>query len=93
MIRLVEYSTIQAPLEAADLDYLLDLVAASGQDDEAKLLQAVTPTRERGVYALRSGPYVGRLGLPSGGWIDFVSRFSFEDVLELIRRSARLPIR
>jgi 5-methylcytosine-specific restriction endonuclease McrBC regulatory subunit McrC len=93
VIRLVEYSTIQAPLEGADLDYLLDLVAASGQDDEAKLLQAVTPTRQRGVYALRSGPYVGRLGLPSGGWIDFVSRFAFEDVLELIRRSARLPIR
>jgi 5-methylcytosine-specific restriction endonuclease McrBC regulatory subunit McrC len=93
MIRLVEYSTVQAPLATQDLDYLLDLVAASGQDDEAKLLQAVTPTRQRGVYALRSGPYVGRLGLPSGGWIDFVSRFSFEDVLELIRRSARLPIR
>jgi 5-methylcytosine-specific restriction endonuclease McrBC regulatory subunit McrC len=93
VIRLVEYSTTQAPLAEADLDYLLDLVTASGQDDEAKLLQAVTPTRQRGVYALRSGPYVGRLGLPSGGWIDFVSRFSFEDVLELIRRSGRLPIR
>lgn len=93
MIRLIEYSTTRAPLTAADLDYLLDLVTASGQDDEAKLLRAVTPTREPGVYALRSGPYVGRLGLPSGDWIDFVSRFSFEDVLELIRRSGRLPIR
>jgi 5-methylcytosine-specific restriction enzyme subunit McrC len=93
VIRLVEYSTTQAPLATADLDYLLDLVAASGQNDEAKLLQAVAPTRERGVYALRSGPYVGRLGLPSGGWIDFLSRFSFKDVLELIRRSTRLPIR
>jgi McrBC 5-methylcytosine restriction system component len=53
----------------------------------------VTPTKDRGVYELRSGPYVGRLGLPSGDWIDFVSRFAFDDVVELIRRSGRLPIR
>jgi 5-methylcytosine-specific restriction endonuclease McrBC regulatory subunit McrC len=93
VIRLVEYSTARAALAPQDLDYLLDLVAASGQDDQATLLEAVTPTRERGVYDLRSGPYVGRLGLPSGDWIDFVSRFAFDDVLELIRRSGRLPIR
>jgi McrBC 5-methylcytosine restriction system component len=93
VIRLVEYATTRVDLAPQDLDYLLDLVAASGHDDQATLLEAVTPTRERGVYLVRSGPYAGRLGLPSGDWIDFVSRFAFDDVLELIRRSCRLPIR
>lgn len=63
------------------------------ESDEARLLQSITPTEEDGVFEIRSGPFVGRLGLPSGRWIDFRSRFDFEDVVELIRASTRPPIR
>ena len=33
------------------------------------------------------------MGLPSGTTIDVRSRFAFDDVIELIRLSGRLPIR
>ena len=90
---LVEYQPTRVQLEDRDLDFLLDLVSATGNDDGPKLLESVTPTRESRVYVLRSGPFVGRLGLPGGGFLDFQSRFPFPDVVELIRLSARRPVR
>lgn len=92
MPTLVEYTASPVALTDDDLNYLLDLVKATGEDDD-KLLESLTPTRSKGVYELRTGPYVGRLGLPSGAWLDLASRFDFPDVIELIRRAARLPMR
>jgi 5-methylcytosine-specific restriction endonuclease McrBC regulatory subunit McrC len=93
-VELKEFSSQQVELEPEDLAYLLDLVHGSSADtDDSRILQALTPTRVAGLYELRAGPFVGRLGLPSGRWIDFISRFEFEDVIELIRVSSRLPIR
>jgi 5-methylcytosine-specific restriction enzyme subunit McrC len=93
-MQLKEFSSQQLQLEPQELAYLLDLVHGSSADsDETRILQALTPTRVAGLYELRAGPFVGRLGLPSGRWIDFVSRFDFEDVIELIRMSGRTPIR
>jgi hypothetical protein len=93
-MQLKEFSSQQLQLEPEDLTYLLDLVHGSSADtDDTRILQALTPTRVPGLYELRAGPFVGRLGLPSGRWIDFVSRFDFEDVIELIRVSGRAPIR
>jgi 5-methylcytosine-specific restriction endonuclease McrBC regulatory subunit McrC len=90
---LVEYRPTRVRLAGDDLSHLLDLVKASGDESDAKLIESLTPTRTPGVYEIRTGPFVGRLGLPSGAWLDLVSRFEFADVVELIRRSARSPIR
>jgi 5-methylcytosine-specific restriction enzyme subunit McrC len=92
-IRLVEYVPTRAHLAPADLDYLLELVKGSVEESEGRVLESLMPTREEGIYVLRAGPFVGRLGLPSGRWIEFVSRFSFDDVVELIQASAVRPTR
>jgi 5-methylcytosine-specific restriction endonuclease McrBC regulatory subunit McrC len=93
-MQLKEFSSQQLELKPEELAYLLDLVHGFSADtDESRVLQALTPTRVPGLFELRAGPFVGRLGLPSGRWIDFVSRFDFEDVIELIRASGRTPIR
>jgi DNA polymerase III delta prime subunit len=89
-----EYDTVTLELDDADLAYLLNLVRGSAsEDDDARILQSVTPTTRPGTYELRAGPYVGRLGLPSGRWIDFISRFALPDVIRLILDSERVPIR
>lgn len=73
---------------------MLGLVAGLERTDrEARILRAVTPTGEADTYVVTPGPYVGRLGLPSGTWIDFRSRFTFESLISLILASGRLPAR
>jgi 5-methylcytosine-specific restriction enzyme subunit McrC len=94
LLELVEYGSRRLRLEEREVDYLLDLVERSSESDaDARVLTALTPTRVAGVFDVTAGPYVGRLGLPSGRWIDFTSRFAFDDVVALIRHSQRLPIR
>lgn len=90
MIQLVEYQRSAVALRKGDRDYLLGLVrGATGA--ERGVLERLTPTREDDVYELTPGPFVGRLGLPSGESIDIESRFPFEDVLALISLSGRGP--
>lgn len=80
------------PLTKEDLAYLLSVVQRSPDGgDEAKVLQSITPTRKPGYWQLTPGNYVGRLGLPSGDWIDFHSRFEFPDVIRLIQLSVQGP--
>src|SRR4029450_11539875 len=89
-----EYDTVILELDDADLAYLLNLVRGSAsEDDDARILQSVTPTTPPGTYELRAGPYVGPLGLPSARWIYFISRFALPDVIRLILDSERVPIR
>ncbi|HEX5200506.1 hypothetical protein ACFQS1_34430 [Paractinoplanes rhizophilus] len=88
-MEVVEYRPAQLRLAAAELDYLLGFVrAASG----SRVLRSITPTREPGVFEVTPGSFVGRLGLPSGRWIDFLSRFPLSDVVQLIRQSGRRPV-
>lgn len=91
MTVLVEYDSTLTQVHPSDLNYLLELVRSN--DDERRVLRAITPTRTADLYELVAGAFVGRLGLPSGAWLDFRSRFPFHDVIELIRASTRLPIR
>lgn len=93
MTTLVEYMPTKVPLCDQDLEHLLAMVKATPDEDSVRLFESLTPTRSKGIYEVRSGPFVGRLGLPSGAWLDLTSRFEFADVIELIRRAARLPIR
>lgn len=99
MATLTEYSSTSVALANDDLNYLLSFVRSEKGDEEAdhskdaSLLESITPTPEPGVFSLRPGPFVGRLGLASGKWLDFQSRFDFEDVIELIRVSGRRPIK
>ena len=87
MIRLVEYRTDRVPLGKEDLEYLLAMVRGSGDESQARVIEAITPTAEPGTYLIRPGGFVGRLGLPSGEAIDIASRFRFSDLIELIRHS------
>ena len=93
MPTLVEYAPTPVKLDAADLSFLLETVKTTATDDQARLLESLTPTREHDIYMLRSGPFVGRLALPGGQQLDFRSRFSLSDVFELIRLTSRFPIR
>ncbi|WP_433380311.1 McrC family protein [Actinoplanes sp. CA-142083] len=89
-MEVVEYRPALLPLAAAELDYLLGLVRANSG---SRVLQSITPTREPGVFEVTPGSFVGRLGLPTGRWIDFRSRFPLSDVVQLIRQSGRRPVR
>jgi 5-methylcytosine-specific restriction endonuclease McrBC regulatory subunit McrC len=92
-MRVTEHTPTALRLAPEDLGYLLELVRRTGGTEESRVLEALTPTRDPSVYEVTPGAYVGRLGLPSGDWIDFASRFSFDDVIELIRVSGRLQVR
>lgn len=86
MIELREYTPSICSLDARDMTYLLSLVRSSPEEStETKVLQSLTPTTRPGSWQLTPGPYVGRLGLPSGAFIDFQSRFDFPDVIRLIQ--------
>jgi 5-methylcytosine-specific restriction endonuclease McrBC regulatory subunit McrC len=91
MTALVEYKPRSVEIIPGDLSHILELNRAA--DDEARILRSVTPTGKPNTYQIEAGPYVGRLGLPSGAWIDFQSRFNFHDVIELIRASTRPALR
>lgn len=93
MIELTEYRPSLVELAPEDLAYLLPMVRGSGGRRDDRVIESITPTDQRGTYELRPGPFVGRLGLPSGSVIDIRSRFEFADVIELIRRAGRLPLR
>lgn len=93
MISLREYLPSRIELDKRDLVYLLDLVKSSGAADEPRVFESITPTSEDGVYLIRPGPFVGRLGLPSGEVLDIASRFEFKDLVNLIRLSGRSPLR
>ncbi len=94
MIELEEYTPSKWPLSAEDLRYLLPMVRRTPEESEdLKVLQSLTPTSTQGVWQLTPGPYVGRLGLPSGNWIDFKSRSKFPDIVRLLQLAGRFPIR
>lgn len=92
MIELRENSPTRTRLTSEDLSYLLGLVRRSPEEtEETRVLQSITPTSKPEEWQLISGLYVGRLGLPSGNWIDFKSRFHFPDVVRLIMLSSWSP--
>lgn len=93
-MEVTEYRPAQLRLEPLDLRFVLGLVSGvGGENRQVRVLHAVTPTGEPDTYLVTPGPYVGRLGLPSGAWIDFRSRFPFENLIALILSSGRLPAR
>lgn len=90
MLRLREYERRTLELQDADRDHLLPLLRGGGKRAIA-VFQSITPTSRDRCYDVTPGPYVGRIGLPSGEAIDIDSRFPFEDVVRLIAYSGRLP--
>jgi 5-methylcytosine-specific restriction endonuclease McrBC regulatory subunit McrC len=93
VISLREYRSSRIALDKQDLVYLLDLIKASGAPGEPKIFESISPTTDDGIYDVRPGPFVGRLGLPSGESVDIASRFDFRDLVSLIRSSGRKPMR
>lgn len=87
-----EYTSSEVTLDPPDRAHILDLVKES-DSNERRLFEAVTPTTKEDTFVLKPGPFVGRIGLPSGRSIDIASRFPFKDTLELIRLSGYLPTR
>lgn len=94
-LQVTEYETAMLALTPIEVLALLPLVRGNtgANDDDARVLQSLTPTRNPGVFEVRPGPYVGRLGLPSGRWIDFSTRFPLEDAFQLIVDAHQLPVR
>ena len=93
MIQLEEYQSLDVDLDDSDLAHLLSMVKGESEEDGAKVIQSITPTKRPNAYRVRLGHFVGRLGLPSGRTIDVRSRFPLGRVVDLIRYSGRLPIR
>ncbi len=91
-MRLTEYGSARERLSHDELSYLLRFVGTRPEERERRLFESIMPTTEAGVYELRAGPFVGRLGLPGGRSIDFESRFTLDDVIELIRFSSHPPL-
>jgi 5-methylcytosine-specific restriction endonuclease McrBC regulatory subunit McrC len=91
-LRLTEYEPAAEQLSRDELTYLLRFVGSGPEERERRLFESITPTPRADIYELRPGPFVGRLGLPSGRSVDFASRFSFDDVIELIRFSSQPPV-
>lgn len=90
MLTVTEYRPAEIALDEPDLAYLLDMTRGAG-GERPRVIEALTPTRSPGVYSVTAGPYVGRLGLPSGQVLDIASRLPFASVLALLRLSGRLP--
>ena len=82
MIQLREYESRDVELSDQDVRFLLPY--AKERDGEISILETIGATNSAGVWRLKAGPYVGRLGLPSNEWIDFQCRFPVEDAIELI---------
>ena len=91
-MEITEFSWSSFRLSKEDRDYLLRFVRVPQEDAAVGILESLLPTTDPDVYQLRAGPYVGRLALPSGRFIDFRSRFPFDDFVELIRFSAQGPV-
>jgi 5-methylcytosine-specific restriction enzyme subunit McrC len=92
MISLQEYRPDVINLSPVDLAHLLRLVKASSQLQGTALIESLVPTGRADYYDIRPGPYVGRIGLPTGLTIDIRSRFPFDDVVDLLRLSGQLPL-
>lgn len=97
MIHVVEHTTTAGVrLSFEDYEYLNGLTAVMVDEEVIEaptVFRRIAPTRERDVYRVQAGPYVGRLGLPSGDSIDIRSRFEFDDFVALLRAAGRLPSR
>ncbi len=94
MITLTEYQNTEIDLTPADLAFVLDLTNnAASVPGEGKVFESILPTTTDDRYVVRSGPMVGRMALPSGTALDFVSRFPFADVMDIIAKSQGLPRR
>jgi len=93
VLHLTEYRSSRVEVSDRDLEYLLALVKGTGAEGQSKIIEAIAPTSDAGVYDIRPGGFVGRLGLPSGESLDIGSRFEFDDLIALIMQSRRGPIR
>src|SRR5664279_393046 len=73
---------------------LVRLVKRGPSDGNAKVIEALLPTDEEGVYELVPGSFVGRFALQSGRVLDIRSRLIPPDGLaDVLRVAGHLPAR
>lgn len=93
MDQLVEWQPHRLRLTAEELGELLTLVKRGARGD-AKVIEALLPTPDDGVYELVPGPFVGRFALGSGRVLDIRSRLiGAEEVADVLRIAGHLPAR
>jgi 5-methylcytosine-specific restriction endonuclease McrBC regulatory subunit McrC len=92
MLQLREYETRTVSLTDGQRAELAALTrAALARAESPKVIQSLTPSTMPGWFDIQPGPYVGRFTLPCGLTMDIGSRFSFADLLEVLRVAARQP--
>lgn len=93
MERLVEWVPYRLELTPVERRELLGLVKR-GAGDDAKVIDALVPTADEGVYEVVAGSFVGRFALRSGRVLDVRSRLlGADDLLDVLRIAGHLPAR
>ena len=94
MEQLTEWSPHRITLNTDERRELVRLVRRSAHDGSAKVVEALQPTDQDGVYVLVPGSYVGRFALRSGRVLDIRGRLvPADEVLDVLRVAGHLPAR
>jgi 5-methylcytosine-specific restriction endonuclease McrBC regulatory subunit McrC len=93
LLELRELDTKAVELTAAQAAELAQLTRGSLSDSTwPRVIHQVIPSSQMGWYDVQPGPFVGRFTLPSGLTVDIASRFTFADLLNVLRVAARQPV-
>lgn len=91
---LAEWTPHRLSLTPSERRELLRLVKRGPSDGQAKVIEALTPTDDDGIYELTPGPFVGRFALQSGRVLDIRSRLiPPEELPDVLRIAGHLPAR
>lgn len=91
---LTEWKPQPLSLVPAERRELLRLVRRGPSDGHAKIIEALSPTDDDGVYELPPGPFVGRFALQSGRILDIRSRLiPADEVHAVLQVAGYLPSR
>jgi 5-methylcytosine-specific restriction enzyme subunit McrC len=92
--QMTEWTPHRLALTPGERRELLRLVKRGQSDGNAKVIEALLPTDDNGVYDFVPGPFVGRFALQSGRVLDIRSRLIPADELpDVLRIAGHLPAR
>lgn len=83
VLSLREYRNDVVHLEPVDAAALAALARSDAQED-ARIVESLTPGPVSGTYVVRPGPVVGRFRLHSGTVVEIASRFRFQSLPDVL---------